>query len=328
MSLRISGIPSTSPDLGSKRLGKAVFQKKQNASTGVLLKKATKSSEQANTRPPDQFRYELSNLNEQSVGLQREISSQQTILGGLAKLEDEIKPIAENPENAELVRSSLERASKILKTSKFEGREVLTSSPHKSSNPNIEPVTISDPPKIGTYSVSILGKVDNSSLSFTLDVSDMLNQKRRITTAFSPATGIIEGVELYFEEIEGQAKADISIKDTEKSGFAIPDFTQSLSRIKERSSSPEQLGREADQSLRKIQTTRNGVESSLKQKTVEFQAIATARENIKASDSDSLTVSTAKDTLSKLNSKIVEEPISLSSLFKISDSDTAKDLLD
>ena len=329
MSSRISGVPSAAPDLSAKRLDRVALQRKQSASNGILLKKMPENSDgEAVSTPPDQFRYELSNLNERSVGLQKEISLQQTVLGGLQKLSDEVQPIADHAKNAIIVQGSLERISDILKTSKFEGKSVLTNSPHKSSNPKIEPITIAEPPKIGTYSVSILGKVENSSLSFTLNVSSLQDQKRSITTAFSPATGIIEGVELYFEEVEGQAEAQVTIEASENQSFAVPDFSNGLAKLEEKADDSERLKREADQNLRKIETTRGGVESSLKRKSVEFQSISTARENIKASESDALTVATAKDTLSQLNSKIVQEPISMSGLFKNYDSDSAKDLLD
>jgi hypothetical protein len=163
-------------------------------------------------------------------------------------------------------------------------------------------------------------------LQYRIQVADEPDFKKSLLTALSPATGIIEGVEIYFEEKEGKQEAELEIKAPVDGDFPVPDFQNSLAKLETRQENPEQLEREADQTLRKIGTTINGLSEGLDGDISRFQSISNAQENIRAAVSEPRSVSNAIEALESLNSEIVKQSSNLSNLFN--SSDTAKDLLE
>jgi len=324
MSLRISNAISVPQHLENRKLGKP--KQSTAATAGVSLEKARKSASSP-SRSSDPLRFELTNLNEQSISLQKRISSHQTTLSTLEDLASKVDELQTKPADSSAVQNGLQEMENLIDTSEFEGRSLLKGSgKSSSSNPDIEPVVVKDPPQIGKYKLSILGKVSNDSLQFRIEVADEPEFKKSMVTALSPATGIIEGVEVYFEEKEGTQEAELEIRSAEEGDFPVPDFQKSLENLKDSREVPEQLQREAEQTKRKIETTIDGVSQGLDQEISRFQNISNAQENIRAAVSEPRSVNSAIQALESLNTEIVKQSSNLVNLFN--SSDTAKDLLE
>lgn len=326
MSLRISNTNSIQQNLDSRKINKPKAGGSVAASTGISLEKARKSAEAA-SRNVDPLRFELTNLNEQSVSIQKKISSHQTTLSSLEKFYEEVEALKSASGNAGEVESSLNSLERIIQSSEFEGRSRLKgSSSATSTNSEVEPVIVADPPQIGSYKLSILGKVSADSLQFEIQVADEPNFKKSLITALSPATGIIEGVEVYFEEKAGRQEAELEIKGPENGEFPLPDFSRNLDRLKTLQNDPESLEREAALTLRKVGTTIDGLRRGLDGELSKFQNISNAQENIRAAVSEPRSVSNAFAALEDLNAEISKQSTNLSNLFN--SSDTAKSLLE
>ena len=324
MTLRISS-SATRIDLDSKQSLKSSFGNSTAAVAGVSLEMARKR-EVENPRSIDPLRYELTSLNEQSVAIQREISSRQSTLSRLDQLKQEISNLSNAP-SSESLSASVNNLRDLLGDSSSIGSLGLTKTAQTSSdNPAVDPVVVQEPPQVGSYKVSILGKVSADALQFEIEVADGPEFKKSLVTALSPATGIIEGVEIYFEEKEGQQEAEITVQSVANGEFPVPDFRGDIEQLSNSSEQPETFERRALALTRKVDTTIDGLQRSLDRELSNFQNIANAQENIRAAVSEPRSVTNAFSALQSLNTEISKQSSGLTNLFNSSDS--VKNLLD
>lgn len=324
MTLRISSSASRI-DLDNKHSQRTGSGSSVAALAGISLDLARKK-ESAPTRGVDPLRYELTSLNEQSVAAQKKITSRQGTLNRLNQLKQELAkaPQAGSDEaNSELLR----KLDGLVKEAPDGGRQALSKTALSSSdNPEIEPVVVSEPPQVGSYKVSILGEVSADALQFEIEIADGPDFKKSLVTALSPATGIIEGVEVYFEEKVGRQDAEIVVNGSVNGEFPIPDFDESLKRLSTLLDQPEKFSREVGALVRKVDSTIEGVQRTLDHELSQFQTIANAQENIRAAVSEPRSVSNAFSALKSLNAEISKQSSSLTKLF--SSSDSVKNLLE
>ena len=174
MTLRISS-SATQIDLDSKQSLKSNSGNSTAAVAGVSLEMARKR-EVENPRSIDPLRYELTSLNEQSVAIQREISSRQSTLSRLNQLKQEISNLSNAP-SSESLSASVNNLRDLLGDSSSIGSLGLTKTAQTSSdNPAVEPVVVQEPPQVGSYKVSILGKVSADALQFEIEVADEIGR--------------------------------------------------------------------------------------------------------------------------------------------------------
>ena len=113
----------------------------------------------------EKLRYEVSALNRKSVEMQETISERQTTAGTLEEFKQVLNQLEGNPD-----LETLENAKEIV------GRnpEVFKGQANRSDNNSIEPITVSRPPKVGSYSVEILtGQTKHpQAVSYTIKLVD------------------------------------------------------------------------------------------------------------------------------------------------------------
>jgi len=282
----------------------------------------------------DRLRFELSSLNRKSVDIQSNISFHQTAQESLAKVEASVRELQDSPEDQGSADAALEAFKSVVDEASFEGKPLFDSPETRSSDENLEAVVVSKPPKIGTYSVSIVnGEKAPQNLEFTIKVSETSGKEsyeKTITASVSPATGVIEGIELYFEvpnEPPRKIQAEIEVKDSDPNRFQLPSFERDLKKLEANRNNPEKLKATAEQTAKKVESVKAGVEETLKSGTAEFQSLSTAQENLRAAGNDLDSLSTAFNAISEVNDKLSSAE-DISSLFGNADLDSSKSLLE
>ena len=87
--------------------------------------------------------------------------------------------------------------------------------------------------------------------------------QKTVTTSLSPATGIIEGVQLYFETDADSipATSSLEIKDEVSSRIEVPEFNRDLSRLESAISDPKLFSERLEQTTRKLEAVTNAVKT-------------------------------------------------------------------
>ena len=210
----------------------------------------------------EKLRYEVSALNRKSVQLQENISERQTTAGTLDEFRQVLSQLERDPDI-----ETLENAKKIVGSNP----EVFKGQANRTDNDSVEPVTVSRPPKVGSYSVEILtGETKHpEAVSYTIKLVDEEGTQKTVTASLSPATGLIEGVQLYFETDADSipATASLEIKDEPTSRIEIPDFRRDLDRLETSISNDELFSERLEQTSRKLESVTNAVKSDLGSET-------------------------------------------------------------
>lgn len=247
----------------------------------------------------EKLRYEVSALNRKSVQLQGTISERQSTVGSLEDFRQALDNLERNPD-----KESLENAKEIIERNP----EVFQGQANSSDNESVEPVTVSRPPKVGSYSVEIMTGETNhpEAVSYTIKLIDEEGTQKTVTASFSPATGLIEGVQLYFETDADSipATASLEIKDEVSERIEVPEFKRDLSRLESTVSDPQAFSERLEQTNRKLESVTNAVKDDLGQETRKFLTLSNTQENMRASESDFQSVNSAFDALDDVKSEI------------------------
>ena len=323
MSLKISSTPFSARGPGGNNQVKLRFA---DVKSSRPLNQNSGSSEishgSQSLAAQEKLRYEVSALNRKSVELQETISDRQTTAGSLEELEQVLNQLEGNPD-----LETLENAKEII------GRnpKVFKGQANRSDNDSIEPVTVSRPPKVGSYSVEILtGETKHpEAVSYTIKLVDEEGTQKTVTASLSPATGLIEGVQLYFETDADSipATASLEIRDESSSKIEVPEFKRDLSRLESAISDPEMFSERLEQTTRKLEAVTNAVKNDLGYETRKFLTLSNTQENLRASESDVQSVNSAFDALDDVKSDI-KNLADADQLFTNQDPIQAKNLLE
>ena len=323
MSLKISSMPFGARGPGGNNQVKLRYAEVKSARSAV--EQSDSPDTVSSGRPLDtqeKLRYEVSALNRKSVELQENISERQTTVGTLDEFQQVLSKLERDPDI-----ETLENAKKIVGSNP----EVFKGQANRTDNDSVEPVTVSRPPKVGSYSVEILtGETKHpEAVSYTIKLVDEEGTQKTVTASLSPATGLIEGVQLYFETDADSipATASLEIKDEPTSRIEIPDFRRDLDRLETSISNEESFSERLEQTSRKLESVTNAVRSDLGSETRKFLSLANAQENLRASESDFQSVNSAFDALDEVKSDI-KSLADADQLFANQDPTQAKSLLE
>jgi len=334
MSLRITSSSGASLGIGGNSV-KTVTVNRENKARDAVDKKPTASTRESSStvKTQDRLRFELSTLSKESVSAQENISFHQVALNGLDTIERNLENLQEKPtgKDAQLAIRNLRDA---VENTRFEGKEVLKND--QEEDDSIQAVVISRPPKAGTYAVKIVsGEADQNNLSFSIKVTDQDNLEKVITTSVSPATGAIEGIELYFETdpvaiTAGRVKdqeTTLVVREDDSDRFPIPSFKREVSRL-ESSTNPDAIQRTAKEALRKVETTRKGLEETYSEVSSKFQNLETTKENLNAARTETNSLSGALNALNTVKDQLSQELPTVKDLYTGENLSNSKNLLD
>ncbi len=300
MSLKISSLPYSARGPGDNKQVKLRFAEVKSSSLLNEDSSSSKISQNGNSlAAQEKLRFEVSALNRKSVEMQETISERQTTAGTLEEFKQVLNQLEGNPD-----LETLENAKEIV------GRnpEVFKGQANRSDNNSIEPITVSRPPKVGSYSVEILtGQTKHpQAVSYTIKLVDEEGTQKTVTTSLSPATGVIEGVQLYFETDADSipATSSLEIKDESSSRIEVPEFNRDLSRLESAISDPELFSERLEQTTRKLEAVTDAVNNDLSYETRKFLTLSNAQENLRASESDFQSVNSAFDALDDVKNDI------------------------
>ena len=300
MSLKISSMPfgARGPG-GNNQVRLRIADVKSAQSTKESSSASSVSDGESSKVSQEKLRYEVSALNRKSVQLQGAISERQSTVGSLEDFRQALDNLERNPD-----KESLENAKEIIERNP----EVFQGQANSSDNESVEPVTVSRPPKVGSYSVEIMTGETNhpEAVSYTIKLIDEEGTQKTVTASVSPATGLIEGVQLYFETDADSipATASLEIKDEVSERIEVPEFKRDLSRLESTVSDPQEFSERLAQTSRKLESVTNAVKDDLGQETRKFVTLSNTQENMRASESDFQSVNSAFDALDDVKSEI------------------------
>ena len=148
MSLKISSLPFNARGPSGNDQVKLRFAEVKPSSSNLKQSGSTDSSyDERSVEAQEKLRYEVSILNRRSVQLQETISERQSTAGSLKEFQRVLNELEGNPDS-----ETLENAKEVVQRNP----EVFKGQANRSDNDSVEPVTISRPPKVGSYSVEIL----------------------------------------------------------------------------------------------------------------------------------------------------------------------------
>ena len=323
MSLKISSIPigARGPG-GNNQVKLRLAESKSSRSTTQVTDSQDANQNDKSIVSQEKLRYEVSALNRKSVELQETISERQTTVGSLEDLQQVLRKLEGNPDI-----ETLKEAKQIV------GRnpEIFKGQANRSDNDSVEPITVSRPPKVGSYSVEIMtGETRHpEAVSYTIKLVDEEGTQKTVTASLSPATGLIEGVQLYFETDADSipATASLEIKDESTSKIEVPEFKRDLGRLESAVAEPELFSERLEQTTRKLESVTNAVKDDLGYETRKFLTLNNAQENLRASESDFLSVNSAFDALDNVKSDL-KNFADADQLFTNQDPTQAKNLLE
>ncbi|PCJ20303.1 MAG: hypothetical protein COB02_04515 [Candidatus Cloacimonadota bacterium] len=287
------------------------------------------SSTPIKPRISDTLRFELSTLNQKSVEMQNDISKGFSTNVALTKLSKQVDQLKFQDSNQE------QSLDDLITRQTFEGKQVLNQKDNNSSSNNdIQAVTTSRPTKIGSYSISIFenSKSSANEVQYTVDISSGSDYKKSVTTSLTPATGLISGIEIYYDKTAIQKsdtksiEAQIEVKESK--AFSISNFKDDLQRVKE-SSSKQDFEDKVSQLSSKIKTNQNLITKDIESIQSQYQSTQNISENLSASDNASFDLSKAAQLVNQTQKSLLQSPETTSNLFYIEPSDTtAKGLLE
>ncbi len=323
MSLKISSMPfSARGPGGNNQVRLRIADVKSAQSTKESSSASSVSDGESSKVSQEKLRYEVSALNRKSVQLQGAISERQSTVGSLEDFRQALDNLERNPD-----KESLENAKEIIKRNP----EVFQGQANSSDNESVEPVTVSRPPKVGSYSVEIMTGETNhpEAVSYTIKLIDEEGTQKTVTASFSPATGLIEGVQLYFETDADSipATASLEIRDEVSERIEVPEFKRDLSKLESTVSDPQAFSERLTQTSRKLESVTNAVKDDLGQETRKFLTLSNTQENMRASESDFQSVNSAFDALDDVKSEI-KNLADADQLFTNQDPAQAKNLLE
>jgi len=300
MSLKISSIPFGARGPGDNGQVKLrIAEVKSSRSTTQVSDSKDESRGEKSVAAQEKLRYEVSALNRKSVELQEAISERQSTAGSLEDFKQALSKLERNPDT-----ETLQNAKDLIE----QNPEVFKGQANQSDNESVEPVTVSRPPKVGSYSVEILtGETKHpEAVSYTIKLVDEEGTQKTVTASFSPATGLIEGVQLYFETDADSipATASLEIKDEAASKIEVPEFKRDLERLESALSDSEVFSERLEQTTRKLESVTNAVKDDLGKESRKFLTLRNTQENLRASESDFQSVSSAFDALDDVKSNI------------------------
>jgi len=209
--------------------------------------------------------------------------------------------------------------------------EVFRGQSNSSSNDRIEPITVSRPPKVGSYSVAIFTGQSRhpEAVSYTIKLVDEEDTQKTVTASVSPLSGLIEGVELYFETDNDTMPvlAELSIKEEDSKRIEVPTFSKDLERLEATLNDSTEFEKQFKQTSHKLDSVRKGVHNDLKKAREQFIILSSTQENLRATDNDPHSVSTAFVALDDLKTEI-KSFTGADRLFSNHDLTQAKSLLD
>ncbi|MCJ8347829.1 hypothetical protein MJH12_20015 [bacterium] len=329
MSFTISNLTSNQAVAGGKLERLRVSHKKLDTKSQT----SKTSSPSIKPRVSDTLRFELSTLNQKSVDMQNEISkgfSTNVALSNLSGQIDDLKGKF-NQNNKEELSTAIDNT---IRQHTFEGKEVLNQEdPNTSSHEAIEAVTVERPPRVGSYSISLFKSPSSTSheVEFTIEVASKDDFNKSITTKVIPTTGLISGVDIYFDRgAVGQSKddslkAEIEVKESKP--FSVPNFKDDLEALKS-SSSEEDFEDKRSQISSKIKSSQNLIQKDLESTQVQFQSTQNTRENLNAASSASIDLSKAAELVNQTQETLLKSPESTSQLFHPEQTTNVKSLLE
>lgn len=321
MSLKISSsLPGTRVSSGNQPVKLRPSEGDDGRISGKKSDRATSFG--SSTTSSERLRYEISSLNRKSVEIQESVQESQStelILEDFGRALNELrdKPSLETLQN---VKELIHQNPKV-----FRGQ------PNRSSNDRVEPVTISRPPKVGAYSIEIFtGQTRHpESVSYTIKLVDEEGTQKTVTASVSPANGLIEGVELYFETDADSipAVAQLEIKDDESKNLKVPSFEKDIQRLETALNDQAAFDKHLQQTNRKLDSVRQGIHSELRQAHQSFLTLNSTQENLRAMESDFLSVSSAFDALDDVKNDL-KKFSSADQLYRNHDPSKTKSLLE
>ncbi|MCO4783897.1 MAG: hypothetical protein KC646_16330 [Candidatus Cloacimonetes bacterium] len=304
----------------------------------VAHKKLDNKSQTSNKTTPtmkasssDTLRFELSTLNQKSVDIQNKISKGQSTQVALSNLSSQLEDLKENYDEISPKQLS-ESIDKTVQDHTFEGEQVLNQKDaNTSSNSDLQAVTVDRPPKVGAYSISIFQDSNNNSdeVHYTVEVSSSNEDfNKTITTSLVPTTGLISGVEIYFDKeairnSESKSlQADVEVKDAQE--FQISNFSNDLENLKN-SSSKSDFDEKASQLMSKIDSNKALLDKDIKSTQIQYQNTQSVRENLSATSNESFDLSAAAQLVNQTQETLLNSPESTNNLYQ---TDSAKSLLE
>lgn len=271
-------------------------------STGLKLEKAiatadvpaeepSSSPDSAESTParsvPD--RYRISPSHTEMMAIQEEITRSDIAKVALKDMRKALDSLPNPSTRAE--RIAVADEIDAIASSTALHREKLFGSryPNRSSDPGMRPVTVEEPPKPGRYTVSVLKNStanDGESISYSISVKQAgTDIVRTIETSISPATGLIQGIALHFDQ-PPPAQAEIIVAASGNRQFPLPAVepeTENLRLVNDKDSLA------AVNSLSElIDSTGKGIQSELAKLQQRFTELGNTVENMAAMEGGDL----------------------------------------
>lgn len=322
MSLKISSVPIDARGAGGKNSIKVSSSDTKSIKKTDEQIVASRSNSGVSNLTQEQLRYEVSSLSRKSVDLQKAVSERQSTSDVLDEFDRLLSELRKKPSTHSLSR---------IRAHVEDNSEVYRGQSNASSNDKIEPITVSRPPKVGSYSVAIFTGQSRhpEAVSYTIKLVDEEDTQKTVTASVSPLSGLIEGVELYFETDNDTMPvlAELSIKEEESKRIEVPTFNKDLERLEATLNDSTEFEKLFKQTSHKLDSVRKGVHDDLKKAREQFIILSSTQENLRATDTDPHSVSTAFVALDDLKTEI-KSFSGADRLFSNHDLTQAKSLLD
>lgn len=304
-------------------------------STGLRLEKAlsgeseatvpVKSVEAASSaKKITKNRYQASTSRAELLGIQQSISKTQVTANSISRIQSRLKSLGDSASLQER-----QRASKDVEKIVAEDKSFAASYPNRSSSSAVRAVTIEEPPRPGRYTVSIMSSAEQSgpeAIRYRIIVqqagSDVV---KTIETAVSPASGLIEGISLHFDQPPPKS-AELLIASSANHQFPLPPVQLQLENLAKASDA------EAGVILSDLNTLfkelGSGIDKHLGKLQGRFQNLMHAQENLASLEGGDLSsVQKAVQSVTESRMAMVRDSASAMKLFTGISSEQAENLL-
>lgn len=303
--------------------------------TGLKLEKAMNSvagdSAQAKPIESDQpskkitkNRYQASTSRTELLGLQQSISKTQITANSLSKIQSKLESIGSEPKTETRVKAAKDIAQIVSEDKAFSQNY-----PNRSSSASLRAITIEEPPRPGRYTVSILSSAEQSgsdAIRYRITVqqagSDVV---KTIETAVSPASGLIEGISLHFDQ-PPPASAELLIASSANHQFPLPPVQLQMEKL---ANATDAEAKTILQDLNVLFSELNtGINKHMKELQHRFQGMMHAQENLASMEGGDLSsVQKAVQSVTESRMAMVRDSTSAMKLFSGISSEQAENLL-
>lgn len=303
--------------------------------TGLKLEKAMNSdpSQTAQSRPVEsekaakkitKNRYQASTSRTELLGLQQSISKTQITTNSINRIQSRLESLGSDPEP-----ENRKKAAKDISQIVSEDKAFSQNYPNRSSSASLRAVTIEEPPRPGRYTVSILSSAEQSgpeAIRYRITVqqagSDVV---KTIETAVSPASGLIEGISLHFDQ-PPPANAELLIASSANHQFPLPPVQLQMEKLANASNAEAKL---ILQDLNVLFSELNsGINKHMQELQNRFQGMMHAQENLASMEGGDLSsVQKAVQSVTESRMAMVRDSTSAMKLFSGISSEQAENLL-